>query len=414
MKKPPIPIARDAISSSWVHQALVLGGLTDCPPIEKLDFEDIAANVQGEVSDTFRIRIAYRHNVAAPGPETVIVKLPTQKRNVRRTSRLMSVYAVECEFYMRIAARTPIAAPALLYGDFDKRDHSFVLILADLGDMELVDFMDGASPEQAMSAIRSVARLHATFWDREESPILSQIPKFASLWRRTLIQLYYLTMLGRALDRFGDILSGDLRRLAESYGSRLADHFADVAAEIPRTLIHGDFRTSNLFFGSPGSDEITVIDWQLASMHSGLYDIAFFLINSVSAEVRREIERPVLREYHHIICAEGGADITFQQCWQAYRGNILAILMPLVVGCGVVDITDRRLAAGMDLLLRRLATAIEDLDAAELLPSPRFLLSPARIFSILSISIYRMVRAIRKPRRDNHDGGPNSNGGVGN
>ena len=399
MTKPPLPGSRDAISASWMHRALVAGGLGDCAQVELVVFEDMEAIEQGAVGDTFRVRITYRDDDGPPGPESVIVKLPSRKRSVRRTSRLMSVYAVECEFYLRISAHAPVAVPCAYYGDFDKRDHSFVLILEDLGDMESIQFRDGASPERTITAIRSVARLHAAFWDREESSVLSQVPKFASLGRRMLIQIYYLAMLGRALDRFNDILRGDMRRLTEAYGSRLADHFADVATAMPRTLIHGDYRTTNLFFGERGSSEVAVIDWQLASMHCGLYDVAFFLINSVTPAVRREIERPALKEYHRILCASSTADISFQQCWRAYRSNILAVLMPLVVGCGVVDISDRSMAEGMDLLLRRLASAIEDLDADELLPDSRPLPSPARAFSLLSTLGYRASRAIGRLRR---------------
>ncbi len=399
MIKPPLPASRDDITASWMRRALVAGGLADCAPVEKLVFEDMDAIDQGAVSDTFRAEIAYRKGGGRPGPETVIVKLPTAKRSVRRTSWLMSVYKVECEFYLRIAVNAPVATPALLYGDFNPKDHSFVLLLADLAGMESVQFRDGANPDQVMTAIRAAARLHAAFWDREGSLVLARIPKFASLWRRVLLQLYYLAMLGHALDRFGDILRGDMSWLAEAYGPRLADHFADLAATMPRTLVHGDYRTTNMFFAEPSSSEVTVIDWQMASMHCGLYDIAFFFINSVTSEIRREIERPALEEYHRIICAEGAADISFEECWRAYRSNILAVLMPLIVGCGVVDISDRRMAEGMDLLLKRLAIAIKDLDAGKLLPSPRPLLSPARMFSLLSAWGYRVRRAAGKLKR---------------
>lgn len=82
-------------------------------------------------------------------------------------------------------------------------------------------------------------------------------------------------MLGRALDSFNDILRGDMRRLTEAYGSRLADHFADVEAAMPRTLIHGDYRTTNLFLGESGSNAVALIDWKMASMQCGLYDVTY-------------------------------------------------------------------------------------------------------------------------------------------
>ena len=393
MTGPPLPASREAITASWMHRALVAGGLADCPRVEAVILEDMPVADKGTVGDTFRVRITYRDAGGRAGPETVVVKMPSPEPRIRRLGRLMSLYAVECEFYLRIAAHAPIATPTLLYGDFDARSHGFVLVLGDLGGMASVDFMEGISPERAMCAIRTVATLHAAFWDRDRRSLLARIPRFAGLWRRVTLQLYYLAKLGRALDRFGDVLRGDIRRLAEAYGPRLADHIEGVAAAMPCTLVHGDFRPTNLFFGEPGSDELAVIDWQAMALHCGLYDVAFFLINSVTPTVRREIEQPALKEYHRIVCTDGAADVSFEQCWRAYRSNCLAVLIPFVIGGGVVDLSDRRLAAGMDLLLRRTVSAIEDLGANELLPAPRSLLSPARLFSLLSGWGYRASRA---------------------
>lgn len=159
-----------------MHRALVAGGLSDCAQVESVVFEDMEAIEQGAVSDTFRIRLAYRDDDRPPGPENVIVKPSSRKHSVRRTSRFMSVYAVECEFYLRISALAQVAVPRLFCGDFDKRDHSLALILEDIGDMESVQFREGASPERAITAVRSVEKLHAAFWNREGSPILSRVP----------------------------------------------------------------------------------------------------------------------------------------------------------------------------------------------------------------------------------------------
>ena len=67
-----------------------------------------------------------------------------------------------------------------------------------------------------------------------------------------------------------------MRRLAETYGSRIADHIRLVAAG-PKTLSHGDFRLDNIFFAADAADDIAVIDWQVSGLRSPLYDVAYFL-----------------------------------------------------------------------------------------------------------------------------------------
>ena len=48
---------------------------------------------------------------------------------------------------------------------------------------------------------------------------------------------------------------------------------------MPHTIIHGDYRLDNLFFGTDESDyELAVIDWQIASRGGAAYDVAYFII----------------------------------------------------------------------------------------------------------------------------------------
>ncbi|MXX53415.1 MAG: phosphotransferase, partial [Dehalococcoidia bacterium] len=175
---------------------------------------------------------------------------------------------------------------------------------------------------------------------------------------------------------------------------KVVDHMSDMDSG-PMTLMHGDFRLDRLFFGDGDGDNLAVVDWQVSGIGSGLYDVAYFLVSSVTTEVRRTVERELLEEYYEIVCSMGASDFTFEECWNLYRSNVLGSLLVSVISCGRLDLAHDRSRRLVENGLVRSLAAIEDLDTGEFLPTRRGLLSPANVFSSLSGGAYRILRAVR-------------------
>ena len=168
----------------------------------------------------------------------------------------------------------------------------------------------------------------------------------------------------------------------------------------PQTLTHGDFRLENMFFGGAGTDDFTVIDWQTSGLiGNGVYDVAYFMVSSVPTEVRRRIEREVLEEYHDVVCSTGATDFTFEDCWRSYRQNILGMLVPAVCAGGALDMSNERIRTLGEAMLKRTLAAIEDQDAAELLPSRSRFPNPTNVFSTLSLCSYSMYKFAYRSHR---------------
>ena len=399
MTGPGIPENRDAITADWMRRALVAGGSPDTPPIDDVVVSDIGAGA-GVLAETLRCRLVRHGGDAEAVPATVIVKLPTTDPKILRISRMQSFYKREYDYYRHLAPDAPVRSPRLLYGAWEDRGHRFVLVLEDLAGMRPGDHFAGATPDQARCAIRALARLHGRYWNDVGRPPLSD--RFDTTgWKvRPLLQILYLAFLVPTLERFGGFFSGEMRRTAEAYGPRVADHVAGIASSAPLTFIHGDYRLDNLFFGA-GPEDIALIDWQVSGLGCGLYDVAFFLGASVTVEVRREIERDALQEYTDIVVETGGEkaqEFTFDECWRLYRSNMLGRLLVSIVVCGALDLKDERIKALAESGLHRTLTAIEDLRAAEFLPPRAPFLSGANLFSTLSSGAYRVYRAVRGTR----------------
>ena len=100
-----------------------------------------------------------------------------------------------------------------------------------------------------------------------------------------------------------------LRRTGEALATNVI-RMLDGFVEGPTTLVHGDYRADNLFFGGAGqgAPALAAVDWQVSSRGAGAFDLAYFLSGNVSTEVRRSIEMDLLKHYTDILRENGVRD----------------------------------------------------------------------------------------------------------
>ena len=396
MTRIPLVQHADEVTAKWMQQALAAGGASDLPEIDTVQIVKLS-EVTNALGNLFRCRMMARDGSTAD-PASVIVKLPTSNALAFRLAKWLSLHRREYVYYRDIAPHSDLRVPSLLYGDFDARSHRFVLVLEDLGGMEAIRQIDGVGVKRARTAIRAIARLQGRFWDATDAPALDACGAFLTAGESRIMQTLYLLTLPVALERFGDVFTTATRRLAEEFGSRIVAQFAAVA-EGPKTVVHGDYRGENVLFGDGVHGDIAVIDWQGCGIGCGMYDVAFFLATSVSVDDRRRVEHDAVGEYHDIVCQMGATDFTRDDCWRSYRQNMLSTLMPMVIGSGGIDMSDRALLNQTRELLTRTVTAIEDLDAKEFLPARDGYFSSGGGFSLLSrcgYAAYTSLLGMRK------------------
>ena len=119
-----------------------------------------------------------------------------------------------------------------------------------------------------------------------------------------------------------------------------------------------------MFFGPEGEDDFAVLDWQVSAVGIGVYDVVYFMAGSVPTDLRRQIEREIVEEYHAVLCETGVAGFTFEECWRLYREIALLGLVVPVVAAGALDSDDERSTRLVEVGLRRTLANIEDLEAA--------------------------------------------------
>ncbi len=386
-----------AITVEWMQAALTAGGKFDAPRIEAIKVEalDAATNALGRLA---RCRLSVGDD-SFPLPGTVIVKLPVDDPKVMKFAKWVLLHKREYDYYRHLAGDSPMRSPVLYYGAFDARSHRFVLVLEDLHPMEVIPQRVGVDGERLHRAIRGIARMHGHFWNAVDAPHLKYLYRNLNPKCARLVQTVYLLGVPTVIRLFDDLYSPGMRKFTEALGTRILAHHADLSTG-PMTLVHGDYRSENMFFDSEAEDGFAVIDWQVSGSGCGLYDVSYFMSTSVSIDTRRRVEREVLEEYHDIVCRLGVKNYTFEDCWRSYRQNMLSSYMTCVLGCGSFDVSSdpRRFEASAAVLSRAIA-AIEDLECEEFLPDRERMLAPGYTFSTLSRWGYGVYRLLRRTGR---------------
>lgn len=361
----PIPGAAAELTAAWLTDALRAGGVLDGITISDIDVEVIGEGIglMGQLA-----RVTPRYDGAA-GPATIIAKFPAPAPENLAIARMMRFYEREVLFYQQLAEDTPIATARCYYSALDQSKGQFVLLLEDLGAARAGDQVKGCTAADAESALREVARMHARWWQDPRLEALAWLPPMTDPLLTKIVPMAFRQAWPTFLEQYGDHISPDLRALGDRFPDMLPAIALDLGRE-PQTMVHGDFRLDNFFFGREASDPpISVVDWQICFRARGPYDVGYLLSQSLDPADRRAHERDIVGAYHDALLEGGVRDYDFEQCWEDYRRAVLfCFVYPVIVGGGT-DVTNERASALANAIILRSVAAMEELSVAELAPS---------------------------------------------
>lgn len=338
----------NAVSAEWLSAALGVR-------VDAVDSERIGADA-GFAGEVHRLRPIYADGAGGGGvpvPSRIILKTASRHAPTKRLLNRLGAYRAETDFY-RFSASESGAAPRCFFAEFDERSGSFSLLLEDLSDMRR---MDGFSSTDALAVADALGRLHARFCsERGRAPAWA--PKFdraAALFGR---------MQAAAWRRMPPDILEAAPNLAET-ARRAAPRTAEIKARLARppfTLVHGDARADNLFFGESedGAASVKAIDWQAARLGRGAYDLAYFMATSLDTGLRRAIQDDMARAYSDALTAAGC------ECYSpdSLRDDIRASLIDMAGFLGIIGATlDFGTGKGLELartMMKRLDEALAD------------------------------------------------------
>ena len=296
------------------------------------------------------------------GPGSIIAKFPSPAAANRTVARTYDMYGREVRFYRDIAATLPIRTPTCHHAQFDADSYSFVLLLEDLKDLRVGDQVAGCTLDEARMIIDAIARLHASGWapnSGADSPYSRLISHNNPMQRDGMIAGFQAGW-PVVLERFGDLIPAGAHGTGDRMPGRVGRLLEEMCAD-PVCFIHCDVRLDNIFFGE---QEVVLVDWQAVCTSAPEQDLAYFLTQSVPPAVRAQED--LVARYHSAL-TRLGIDYSAERLRQRYRVSALYLLCFAVVIAGTLDLGNERGQALGRTLLGNCLSALDELDAFELL-----------------------------------------------
>ena len=360
--------AIDQVSVGWLESALSNAGFGD-PIVSGFSIERVGT---GQAAVCCRIALEYDDPdptlPKTPGPalpKTIVAKFPGENEASRRTGVEGGTYQREVDFYRRLRSRLLIRTPACYLAEIADQGPEFALLLEDLAPATQGDQIAGCTPELARAAVRELVGLHAASWKNPE--ILNFGPNELTPAQRGMMTMdIYRQGLPHFVERCAHALLPDEIALLERVATSqiFPSEFPMVESAC---LVHNDYRLDNLLIDERTTPPILhVVDWQTYSVGNPMRDVSYFMGGCLFPDVRREVERDIVREYHDRLIAAGIAGYHWDDCWSDYRKSSYHGLMNPMAAMIFVTPTERgdRL---FSIMAQRHARQILELGADEFL-----------------------------------------------
>ncbi len=320
------------ITAEWLTEALREGGHLPQGRVRALDVADIGVG-RGYISQAVRVTPTYE-GANGDAPASLVAKVPTFVQVPGYlTPWSAMIIETEIHWYRDASGECPARVPGTFGGVHEERT-SYALLLEDLGELGTLSQTDSCPPEQAPNIVRTLARMHAHWWESDRLREWTWLPSSErqAAINAPLVQGGWEAFAARIVPRVDPAFGPVGERLVRDWGTLYERGAASGA-----TLIHGDFRIENFLFGEPGADnELVILDWQLASYGSGPRDLAYFIAQGFDPERRKAVGDELLALYHATLVEHGVRGYSFEQCRHDYRlGLLLSMLIPLIGVQGV-------------------------------------------------------------------------------
>jgi len=341
--------------------------------IASFSYASITTGV-GMLSSIYRVTPTY---IGEKGPATFVVKLPSMTPQTREFTRVYKAGLRELWFYQKLASEEKdggnFRSVTVYYKDYQEATGNFILIMFDMGPYATFgDQITGVSEEQMTTAVLGLAEFHGRWAPRvqggdERAPMLiTDVPIQTAKMYLPLAIEPFLQLFGQ---KFTDRQKELTRKLSRSMDG-LCKRLYSERIKPAMTVTHGDYRADNFLFHDPKringtpfeGSKLTVVDWQICVTAPGPFDLGYCIVQSCVPEIRRKIEKQLVKEYHSIVLKKANVteeEYPFELCWETYRFSILLGFSYNIVGGGAL-VDNPKAAMLIQACADRAIAAIED------------------------------------------------------
>lgn len=349
------------ITPQWVEGVLRGSGNLDSGiTVTAVSTERIGEGV-GILSILQRVTPTYSGDTKK-APKTLVVKYPTDDATQRFTADALVLYVRELVFYRDCAADAPFKTAKCFAQAIATDNTDFTIAMEDIGHMRALNQLDGISLAESKVLLEKLADFHAMWWG---SP---RLPGFEATFQpidnptyNAVLPMLWTGGWPNVEQHAGHLLPDNVRDIGAIWADKVPWMLQTLTA--PTTMIHGDFRADNIMFDG---QEPAVIDFQLIGTGSGMYDVGYYISQSIATDVRRGHDRELVDTYLNRLDFHG-IEVDRDEAWRQYLVCIcFCVTYGVTTMGGFADQNERGQKLLLEMLLRAL-NCVADNDALEVL-----------------------------------------------
>jgi serine/threonine protein kinase len=248
-------------------------------------------------------------------PDRYILKVGSDIPERRKWAGELGVFERELAAYRLLAPLKGKLSPRLFSGSSALRGSDGLLLLEFLEAARNRDQLGGLTWPELTSAARAIAKIHARFWN---SPVLK---KAKGLPHHHYMRAHELRRHLPAFLRWA--------KLPEKTTKTFRTLPQQVDAALVRlrkgalTLVHGDLRSDNIFYGRKS---VRLIDWGLCLAGNGAFDLARLAGGSARKSLSLLQHVDLFKIWHTELQRRGVRHYPLHDAWQEYRDAVLLTL----------------------------------------------------------------------------------------
>lgn len=299
----------DYVTPAWLTRVLERNGVLNDAKVAEVTYD----SDETSFSIIAHLRISYTRKCDAPTRLFLKFSKPDHSASTPECGW-------EVLFYQFVAPRTPTSLLSCYDAAFSREQGRLHLLLEDVSSTHYHEPPSQLPPNltNCELIVKALAHIHAAWWEQPPWDVIgTSLPDQAEVDRRIKD---VRDRVVRFMDFLGDRLTAKGRDIYGDVLAALPDLYQRLKLPLAYTVIHDDIHLGNVLYPrDPNKDGVRIIDWQTWHVDLAPKDLAHMIALFWFPERRRNLEKPLLRQYHDQLCENGVTDYSWDNLWNDYR-----------------------------------------------------------------------------------------------
>ena len=312
------------------------------------------------------LRVTYNEVGQAAGLPTDLFTKTTAQFSQRLMLGGADVLHGETLFFLTFRPKVEMEAPKGYWGGVDESSWRSMILMEDIAATKGATFIDATTPltrSQVEDVLLNMAAYHGVWWEAPQLGIL-KTPK--DHYNNVANLLDFEGRCAVGMERAKSVIPTRLYGQADRLWLGTQKGLEIATDVLPRTLLHGDSHVGQTYITGDGRMGLT--DWQATLQGGWAYDFAYFVGSACEPDDRRAWEKDLLALYLEALNEAGGKAPSFDEAWLRYRQTLFYPYSAWAFTIGRAFYQPKMQPEDVCLaIIKRLATAIDDVDGFEAL-----------------------------------------------